>query len=73
MGNLTHFSESGGNTPGSPADNPDPGAAADGYASEDFVPGSSSASCRERKKGRIFFPTSLFDMSFFSNLGYFSC
>ncbi|RWR89770.1 transcription factor MYB1R1 [Cinnamomum micranthum f. kanehirae] len=51
MGNLTHFSESGGNTPGSPADNPDPGAAADGYASEDFVPGSSSASCRERKKG----------------------
>lgn len=55
MGNLMHYSGSGGNTPGSPADNQDPGAAADGYASEDFVPGSSSSSCRERKKGRYLF------------------
>ncbi|XP_057977042.1 transcription factor KUA1 [Malania oleifera] len=59
MGNLTHYtgSNSGalqngasGNTPGSPGETPEHGAAADGYASEDFVPGSTS-SCRERKKG----------------------
>ncbi|RWR86708.1 transcription factor MYB1R1 [Cinnamomum micranthum f. kanehirae] len=54
MGNLTHYTGSSGgsngNTPGSPAENPEHGGAADGYASEDFVPGSSS-SCRERKKG----------------------
>ncbi|KAL6005081.1 hypothetical protein ACLOJK_005642 [Asimina triloba] len=50
MGNLTHYAgsgTSGGNNPGSPAENHESGAAADGYASEDFVPGSS---CRERKK-----------------------
>ncbi|XP_062073933.1 transcription factor KUA1 [Humulus lupulus] len=57
MGNLSHYAGSGSgalqggpNVPGSPGDTPDHGAAADGYASEDFVPGSSS-SCRERKKG----------------------
>lgn len=65
MGNLTHYSNSSGGsgsaTPqnglaaahDSPGDTPDhPSAAAgaaDGYASEDFVPGSSSS--RERKKG----------------------
>ncbi|KAI7989163.1 Transcription factor KUA1 [Camellia lanceoleosa] len=59
MGNLTHYtgSSSGnlqnglaGNNHDSPGDTPDHGAAAgDGYASEDFVPGSSSS--RERKKG----------------------
>jgi len=55
MGNLSHYSGSGSgllntgsNTPGSPGENPDHGA--DGYGSEDFVPGSSSTS-RERKKG----------------------
>ncbi|XP_059640138.1 transcription factor KUA1-like isoform X2 [Cornus florida] len=56
MGNLTHYTGSGSNTPqngvgggnhDSPADTPDH--AADGYASEDFVTGSSSS--RERKKG----------------------
>lgn len=54
MGNLSHYAGSGsssglpggGNTPGSPGEGPDHG---DGYASEDFVPGSSSS--RERKKG----------------------
>lgn len=58
MGNLTHFSGSGSgshhaasNNPGSPGgDTPDHAAAEDGYASEDFVPGSCSTS-RERKKG----------------------
>ncbi|KAK6947546.1 SANT/Myb domain [Dillenia turbinata] len=56
MGNLSHYSGSGSglhhnNNPGSPGgDTPDHAAAADGYASEDFVPGSNS-SCRERKKG----------------------
>jgi len=58
MGNLSHYAGSssgahlgGANIPGSPGETPDHGgAAADGYASEDFVPGSSS-SCRERKKG----------------------
>eukprot|EP00262_Sarcandra_glabra_P014982 TRINITY_DN452_c1_g2_i1.p1 TRINITY_DN452_c1_g2~~TRINITY_DN452_c1_g2_i1.p1 ORF type:complete len:334 (-),score=35.16 TRINITY_DN452_c1_g2_i1:77-1078(-) len=54
MGNLTHYTGSNNNntnnTPGSPADLPEPGAAADGYASEDFVQGCSSI-CRERKKG----------------------
>ncbi|CAL5436925.1 unnamed protein product [Camellia sinensis] len=59
MGNLTHYtgSSSGslqnglaGNNHDSPGDTPDHGGAAgDGYASEDFVPGSSSS--RERKKG----------------------
>lgn len=59
MGNLSHYTGSGSgqlnntgsNTPGSPGggDTPDHGAAADGYGSEDFVPGSSSS--RERKKG----------------------
>ncbi|KAI6702302.1 hypothetical protein NL676_011438 [Syzygium grande] len=60
MGNLSHYAGSGsgsgsglglaggggGNNSGSPGDGPDHG---DGYASEDFVPGSSSS--RERKKG----------------------
>ncbi|XP_040986970.1 transcription factor KUA1 [Juglans microcarpa x Juglans regia] len=57
MGNLSHYAgsvsglnQTGYNTPGSPGETPDHGVAADGYASEDFVPGSSS-SCRERKKG----------------------
>lgn len=54
MGNLSHYAGSasgthngnGSNNPGSPGEGPDHG---DGYASEDFVPGSSSS--RERKKG----------------------
>ncbi|KAK3434631.1 transcription factor KUA1 [Eucalyptus grandis] len=62
MGNLSHYAGAGagsgtgsgsgsglaggGNNPGSPGEGPDHG---DGYASEDFVPGSSSS--RERKKG----------------------
>lgn len=55
MGNLSHYVGSGSNpggpnVPGSPGETPDHGGAADGYASEDFVPGSSSSS-RERKKG----------------------
>ncbi|KAG4933197.1 hypothetical protein JHK82_047504 [Glycine max] len=58
MGNLTHYAGSGSgplhtglNNPGSPGETPDHAAAvADGYLSEDFVPGSSSSS-RERKKG----------------------
>nr|AXF84304.1 MYB1 [Boehmeria nivea] len=62
MGNLSHYAGSGSGSgsgalaggpvgPGSPGETPDhgSGAAADGYASEDFVPGSSSS--RERKKG----------------------
>uniref|UniRef100_A0A1J3JSL4 Transcription factor MYB1R1 n=1 Tax=Noccaea caerulescens TaxID=107243 RepID=A0A1J3JSL4_NOCCA len=56
MGNLSHCSGSGlgghggigSTTPGSPGDGLDHGVG-DGYASEDFVPGSSSS--RERKKG----------------------
>jgi hypothetical protein len=61
MGNLSHYTGSGSgslhtglNNPGSPGETPDHAAVADGYASEDFVPGSSSAS-RERKKGLFFF------------------
>ncbi|CAA7410932.1 unnamed protein product [Spirodela intermedia] len=54
MGNLSHYAGSGSGIGGaSPAaDCPEgvDGSAADGYASEDFVQGSSS-SCRERKKG----------------------
>ncbi|KAG6792129.1 hypothetical protein POTOM_001272 [Populus tomentosa] len=60
MGNLSLYTgssnmggphASGSNNPGSPGETPDhaAAAAADGYASEDFVPGSSSS--RERKKG----------------------
>ncbi|CAI0517134.1 unnamed protein product [Linum tenue] len=62
MGNLSHYTGSGNpgggggpnisglNAPGSPGgDDPDQGGAGDGYASEDFVAGSSSS--RERKKG----------------------
>ncbi|KAJ6806361.1 putative transcription factor MYB1R1 [Iris pallida] len=53
MGNLSHYA-GGGSAGVSPADGHDaaPGgdAAADGYASEDFVQGSSSSS-RERKRG----------------------
>lgn len=62
MGNLTHYTGSGSgpllggsNNPDSPGETPDHAAAADGYASEDFVPGSSSSS-RERKKGLIPYP-----------------
>ncbi|KAK7251781.1 hypothetical protein RIF29_35292 [Crotalaria pallida] len=66
MGNLSHYagaSGSGGallgaggsNSPGAGGaggETPDHGVAADGgYASEDFVPGSSSSASRERKKG----------------------
>ena len=53
MGNLLHYAGSGGASGGgaSPADGGDHGGdAAEGYASEDFVPGSSSSS-RERKRG----------------------
>lgn len=53
MGNLTHYATNGGgcSTPqnGGAHDSPDHTASVDGYASEDFVPGSSSS--RERKKG----------------------
>ncbi|KZV53299.1 hypothetical protein F511_07593 [Dorcoceras hygrometricum] len=61
MGNLTHYMSGGGGigsgsgTPqngvanDSPADTPDRHSTADGYASEDFVAGSSSS--RERKRG----------------------
>ncbi|CAH8318380.1 unnamed protein product [Eruca vesicaria subsp. sativa] len=52
MGNLSHYtgSGSGGHGSGSPGDVPDHVAGGgDGYASEDFVAGSSSS--RERKKG----------------------
>lgn len=60
MGNLSHYTGSGSgghggtgsNTPGSPGDVHDH-VAGDGYASEDFVAGSSSS--RERKKGISFF------------------
>lgn len=58
MGNLSHYAGSGSlplgsNAPGSPENTPDHGSGAgDGYASEDFVPGSSSG-CRERKKGSV--------------------
>ncbi|KAJ7952542.1 transcription factor MYB1R1 [Quillaja saponaria] len=56
MGNLSHYAgtssglHTGSLNPGSPGETPDHSVAPDGYASEDFVPGSSS-SCRERKKG----------------------
>lgn len=60
MGNLTHFASSSGplngdvhDSPGDAPDDPAVGGSADGYASEDFVAGSSSS--RERKKGLIFF------------------
>ena len=50
MGNLNHYArlgsglnQNGSTTPGSPGETPEHGAAADGYASEDFVPGSSSS------------------------------
>lgn len=58
MGNLSHYAGStsghhqngvSGNNSVSPGETPEHGAAADGYASEGFVPGSSSS--RERKKG----------------------
>ena len=54
MGNLSQYSGSNsgahnGNGSGSPGEGSDH---ADGYASEDFVPGSSTS--RERKKGFIF-------------------
>ena len=48
MGNLSHYAGSGSSAGGaSPIAE---GHVADGYASEDFVQGSSS-SCRERKRG----------------------
>ena len=50
MGNLSHYAglgsslnQNGSNTPGSPGETPEHGVAADGYASEDFMPGSSSS------------------------------
>ncbi|GAV77997.1 Myb_DNA-binding domain-containing protein [Cephalotus follicularis] len=56
MGNLSHYTGSssglvnnGSNTPDSPGGGDTPDHGADGYGSEDFVPGSSSS--RERKKG----------------------
>ncbi|KAK1430522.1 hypothetical protein QVD17_13330 [Tagetes erecta] len=56
MGNLTHYNGSGNSNllngfsgAGTDLDSPDNNAAGDGYASEDFVAGSSSS--RERKKG----------------------
>lgn len=74
MGNLSHYSGSGSgllntgsNTPGSPGENPDHGA--DGYGSEDFVPGSSSTS-RERKKG--LFLESLFFYLFCLHVNYWN-
>lgn len=57
VGNLSRYSGSGSssqhNHPASSGETtPDRGAAADGYASGDFVAGTStSSSCRERKKG----------------------
>lgn len=52
MGNLSHYT--GSNHKNALDDNLDHAAdGGDGYASEDFVPGSSSSS-RERKKGFIF-------------------
>ncbi|XP_018481978.1 transcription factor KUA1-like isoform X2 [Raphanus sativus] len=57
MGNLSHHSSGSGlsglvsNNPASPGDGPDHGVGGDGYASEDFVHGSSSSSSRERKRG----------------------
>lgn len=57
MGNLAHYNMAPGNdSPG--ADLPDQ-VAGDGYASEDFVPGSSSS--RERKKGPIFISLSIYN------------
>ncbi|XP_042503997.1 transcription factor MYBS3-like [Macadamia integrifolia] len=57
MGNLTQYTASNSSNnhnncsnPGSPDETPEHGAAADGYVSEDFVPGSSNCG-RERKKG----------------------
>ncbi|XP_078447923.1 myb-like transcription factor family protein isoform X2 [Wolffia australiana] len=54
MGNLSHYAASsgggGGSSPAIDGHETPGGAAAEGYASEDFVPGSSSGS-RERKKG----------------------
>jgi hypothetical protein len=56
MGNLSLLAGSSGGA--SPADGPENGGAGgpgtDGYASDDFVQGSSS-SCRERKKGSSYF------------------
>ncbi|XP_019422882.1 PREDICTED: transcription factor MYB1R1-like [Lupinus angustifolius] len=48
MGNLSHYA--GSNSPGVETTDHGAAAVADGYASEDFLPGSSSTS-RERKKG----------------------
>lgn len=70
MGNLSLLSSAAGSTSGgaSPADGPDAApTAADGYASDDFVQGSSSAT-RDRKKGQpppppfFFFPNPLISM-----------
>ena len=79
MGNLTHYAGSGSgshhaasnNNPGSPGgDTPD---RADGYASEDFVPGSSSTS-RERKKGSILRPKNTKKEFFFGlSVVFFNC
>jgi hypothetical protein len=50
MGNLSLLSAGSTSGGASPADGPDLADGGGGYASEDFVQGSSSAS-RERKKG----------------------
>lgn len=79
MGNLSHYTgslshASGSNNPGSPGgETPDHGGTADGYASEDFVPGSSSS--RERKKGQKDILLLLFLLSwalagFFSDINF---
>ncbi|RRT54628.1 hypothetical protein B296_00039506, partial [Ensete ventricosum] len=67
MGNLSLLAGSSGGA--SPADGPEPGsgAAGGGYASEDFVKGSSS-SCRERKKGEPPLISHTFCLPFFLGL-----
>ncbi|CAL9176356.1 unnamed protein product [Musa hybrid cultivar] len=70
MGNLSLLAGSSGGA--SPADGPEPGgggASADGYASEDFVKGS-SASCRERKKGEFLAFTSFKDVEVFLSVAF---
>lgn len=78
MGNLSHYAGSngggGGSSPAIDGHEVGGGAAAEGYASEDFVPGSSSG-CRERKKGRVSFHhiiRILFEVAVFSNVVFYS-
>ena len=79
MGNLSHYSSSGSgsgsatpqnglaahDSPGDTPDHPSAAAASDGYASEDFVAGSSSS--RERKKGFFFWQLFSIDFLFYSS------